>query len=477
MRASSFIGFAASVCFLLLLPPHPAVAGPYALSAHGNSGYGVERADLAGTYNQGNCAHCHEQHASIGGNEPTPDDNAPAGFALFHATFNSSKTHAPYEKSDLFCFYCHSDISGESIQANAGNDMKNYDYSYTFGGSSVLIDGRLVDDILETFNWPSYQSAGTGSNHNLLGLQDYAKANFATWFTNRSDPCAACHNPHIARRNKANLFDAAYSAISLPSAHDEHWGDEPDEQMSDYSNTYLAPIAVGGSFEPVGSTNPGGDLIPDYNTFCLECHGTSAAQISSRNHGTTLSPIDWTSPGGDLVSAGDKHGTNVATGDIDTKAPYNNAFNIVLSCCDCHEPHGSPYDYLVRRSINGETVGAVGVTIGDRGNQCRQCHKDDLELGIQNGLANEWKGTHHGGGAVADNPYSTNQMTGCGCHYGGGGGGGGGGGKPEKITCDDCHYHGSFISGTNATPVYTDPNDGIPTINVPPPSGGGRRTF
>ncbi|MBN2705214.1 MAG: hypothetical protein JXR89_02095, partial [Deltaproteobacteria bacterium] len=411
---------------------------------------------------------CHEQHASIGGHEPAPDDNDAAVSALFHNTFNKAKSDAPYEVADLFCFYCHSDVSSQSIQHGAGEEMKNYDFAKTFGGATNTVAGRLVDDILETFNWPAY--SGSGSNHNLLGLQNYTAANFSSWFGPNSDPCTACHNPHIARRNKLNLWDASYSAISLPSAHKEHWGDEPGEQMSDYAANYRAPLYWNSAltYEPAGTSNAVGDLMPDYNTFCLECHGVNAALIHSSHHSRNLTPINWSGSGGDSLLAGDKHGTNVRTGDVDTHAPYNNVPDLVLSCCDCHEPHGSPYDFLVRRSINGVAVGVVDGP-GERGNQCRQCHMDDLALGEGN-IPNRWRGTHHGGGAIADNPYHTSQMPSCGCHAVR---------NPiAKIPCDDCHHHGSFVFGASATPVYTDPNDGYNTIQVPPPSDGvARRTF
>ena len=456
-----------------------AVAGMYSDSAHGNTEYGVERTGLSGTYVKGNCAHCHEQHASIGGDEPDPDSDAPAISALFHNTFNTTATDPPYTVSDLFCFYCHSDISLESIQHDAAGDMdmKNYDYSYTFGGCNIAIGGPLVDDLLETFNWPSYSS--TGSSHNLSGLQTYTNTNFPTWFGPNSDPCTACHNPHIARRNKKNLHDPSFSTISLPSDHKNHWGDESDEQMSDYANNYRAPYTWNSTilFEPDRSSISDGDLIPDYNTFCLDCHGVNAGAINSLSHGRNLVPIDWSGSAGDTPSAGDKHGTNIATGQVDTKGPYFNTDDLVLSCCDCHEPHGSPYDFLMRRAINGQAVGAIGLTIGDRGNQCRQCHKDDQEFG-GGADPNVWKFTHHGAsvdvlpGGV-DNPYFAQQVPDCGCHAGGRI-------NPiKKIPCEDCHYHGSYIQGgTATTPVYTDPSDGIDTIYVPSPKDDlGRKTF
>lgn len=58
---------------LLFLFSRSACAGDYLNSAHGNSSYGVERISTASLgYSKGNCAHCHEQHASIGGEEPEP---------------------------------------------------------------------------------------------------------------------------------------------------------------------------------------------------------------------------------------------------------------------------------------------------------------------------------------------------------------------------------------------------------------------
>jgi len=57
-------------------------AGPYLNSAHGNTTYGVNRSSMASLgYARANCAHCHEQHASIGGAEPAPTGGSPSPFA------------------------------------------------------------------------------------------------------------------------------------------------------------------------------------------------------------------------------------------------------------------------------------------------------------------------------------------------------------------------------------------------------------
>lgn len=72
---------------LCLILPDRASSGPYLNSAHGNysPGYGVLRTSLStppNDYGRGNCAHCHEQHASIGGAEPDPT-GGPDKYALF----------------------------------------------------------------------------------------------------------------------------------------------------------------------------------------------------------------------------------------------------------------------------------------------------------------------------------------------------------------------------------------------------------
>ena len=67
-------------------------AGPYLDSAHGNSSYGVKRSitELS-DYARGNCAHCHEMHASIGGAEPEPASGSASPFCLFADNFRFSK--------------------------------------------------------------------------------------------------------------------------------------------------------------------------------------------------------------------------------------------------------------------------------------------------------------------------------------------------------------------------------------------------
>jgi hypothetical protein len=59
-----------------------------------------------------------------------------------------------------------------------------------------------------------------------------------------------------------------------------------------------------------------------------------------------------------------------------TTAPYgNSAFNYVLSCLDCHEPHGSENEWLLRTSVNGkDNISVPGP--GRWMDFCTACHTD-----------------------------------------------------------------------------------------------------
>jgi len=144
----------ALIAFILIALP--VLAGPYRDSAHGNDTFGVNRTALDGRYAGyavGNCAHCHEMHASLEGVDPAPV-TGPVSHALFSDSFNSARTEGPYLETDNFCFYCHSDISGQQVI--------NRDYSATFGGGNIASGPQ---SIMASFNQASY--------HNLYDIWNY----------------------------------------------------------------------------------------------------------------------------------------------------------------------------------------------------------------------------------------------------------------------------------------------------------------
>ncbi len=437
-------------------------AGPYRDSAHGDTDEGVHRlvpgVSSPGPYITGNCAHCHEQHASMGGQEPVPQNSGPSPFALFAPPFDSGRRFAPYQAEDVFCFYCHSGAS--SLQRSASL-MENYDYSRNFGG---LTGGP--NNIIEAFNQPL---AGlSASYHNLYDIWNHSQR--FNFFKASSTPCSACHNAHRARQNREHPQNPDFTAISLPTDHESLWGDDAAETMATYNGEYEHPLYAGpsGGREPagVGAALADGSQVPDYNRFCLDCH---AEQVYSSTLSRQIPRIDWSTTGGDTYSAGDKHGRNTYTTEILVQAPYDSAMGInrgfVLSCLDCHEPHGAPNAYLIRRGANGSALmGQVTGNAADNsmGHLCRQCHKDDYAQagGGDSQLKNRWYHVHH---ESQEAPYTARRCATC--HPMGGGMG-----TQPPIGCGYCHGHGMTI---DATTPGTLPSG----QTIPAPNGGTRKAF
>ena len=352
----------------------PPPAQPYTTSAHGSSAFGVKRsaAELA-DYSQGNCAHCHEQHTSIKGVEPAPVDAAfspPTNpYALFAPTDPTSQTVN-------VCFDCHVDPGGQQ----SGGGIPNYNYGTNFGGGPIV-----ATSVFNAFqNVPN-----AGSSHSLNQISTFIQAQWPATFKAESNPCGSCHNPHYAKKNNNTgvAYDATQAAITRPSDHNNLWGDDAIERMniSVGANTYRAPFFVGANpandptlHEPDGmsrliaSPEVQGATTPDFNTFCLDCHVNIVGAYTA---------IDWSFTGnqhGGRNDGASGFGTRIAPYTIDGTSGtlVNEATNFVLSCLDCHEPHGiqeANNAYLLRTTVNGTS----GITFSSNTawyNFCAACH-------------------------------------------------------------------------------------------------------
>ncbi len=412
-------------------------AGKYTDSAHGDKIFGVKRSALS-AYGRGNCGHCHLQHGSIEGQAIGPNS-----FGLFAPNYNTNVTESPYEASDNICFLCH----GPSSYQSGG--ITNYDYSKTFGGSSFV----TVNTIFDAFNLKNLYT--NSSYHDLYDIYSFAKNQGWSFFKDKSNPCVACHNVHLAKLIKHNVQNAAdYSAVSLPvsknignrqEGHNTLWGDDTDERMSElYPSHYQAPFYYSSqsTYEPGGVSDYTGQKMPDYVTFCTACHN-STNEIYSTELGRYLRKIDWYTIMNDGDSAevySDKHGRNPASVIIYMKKPYVSTvgigrdINFITSCTDCHEPHGSPNPFLLRSEVNGVII-SQQINIDDNtiGYFCKACHKDDAALYGNSSLTNKWEGVHH---IEYDAPYPGQHCKTC--HDRGGGGMGG----QTPIPCLKCHKHG-----------------------------------
>lgn len=441
-----YFNIAIALVVFFMIGASPIYAGPYINSAHGNSVYGANRSSLSVFgYSRGNCAHCHEQHASIGGSEPAPI----SGIADKSLLFNK------YVDQDTgFCFGCHQGAG--SYQSPLFN---NYNYSNRAGGASI----NCPDDILEAFSFidesgNSVSNCGStaGSSHKLTDIVNFISGKWG--YTDYSSPCVACHNAHRATRDSHTSGNRGWP-VSRPSDHNNSagrqlWGDDLTEKMNIYTAGYQAPYRYNSTatYEPDGSLIQDGSNLTDYVTFCTDCHNSSNT-IFSTTLGRNLRTIDWNN---------EKHGKGNADGSICVENPYF-SMGAVLSCLDCHEPHGSENAGLIRQEVNGEeldgniaVISSSGCLDGTDHNKeiaylCDKCHKNDQEInpGCQE---NHWYTIHHdNAGCNTDRPYSP--MSCSSCHGMGGGGGMDCSSDQEAINCSCCHYHGSFRSDCDSSPA------------------------
>ena len=208
-----------------------------------------------------------------------------------------------------------------------------------------------------------------GSKHNLWQIREVIKDNAYGWgFPAEPNPCSACHPPHAAQRNhpvEIDGEDKLNTAIRRPEHYKNtnpqylSWGDDANERMSTYastvSGTYQAPYyTTGTTFEPANNSTSDGSNLPDYVTFCMDCH---VNQQYDPERGENVQAINWSNSRHGALPANNDDCSG-GGGEMSTKAPYTNPnANYVLSCTDCHEPHGTDRRLcLIRRFINGQAI-------------------------------------------------------------------------------------------------------------------------
>ncbi|MDY6990734.1 MAG: cytochrome c3 family protein [Thermodesulfobacteriota bacterium] len=353
---STTVLIVAGVLVLVLSCGGLACAEIYTNSAHGDTLDGINRSTATcenwpgGQCVVGSCAHCHD----------TFDPNI-CGDELNHPKMLFEANDSPASQTDNFCFQCHKGTG--SVQVDG---ITNETYSTNFGGGT-----STFTTIYDAFN-PA--TGVTPSSHNLADVLDHAVDNLG--FSSDTNACLVCHDQHGAQQNfpvtpiGLGVMTAIRRPIDYPSPGNPSnlWGDEDTELMYYHWNNnpgrYQQPYyedQTGTKFEPSGtSTVTDGSDLPDYVTFCLDCHANPIG---------TLVAIDWS-------NSGNWHGSNPKdkTGMGYPIAPYtNDNRNYLLSCTDCHEPHGSPNEFLLRTSVNGKDGISVNFE-GDWWEFCTACH-------------------------------------------------------------------------------------------------------
>ncbi len=427
-RALKYLIFLLVFLFSLILiqnaylQPPPPTLPTYTVSAHGNTSYGVNRkatsVEEGFGYSIGNCAHCHEQHASIGGAEPVPDGGNPSKYELFRSLFA--------DQVDSFCMACHRDPADTNQRQYSM--VPQYNYSRMAGGDTDascisirdlfdFIASDCSDNKNNACNNPAYDD---GSAHCLNDIQTYLRNKWNFGNTGGDiNPCSGCHNPHRAQRDPHTspgrfVGERLVSSVSMPSQHSKDnnvwqlWGDDGAERMSAYTSTYQAPCRYPWSnpctsFEPDGSFTTNGSNLVDSVTFCLDCHQYNLPSTRIANPLYTEKPPRQLAGTTNIINwgaSGDQHGQRLGDGYgslYPMLAPYTlgDSWNYVLSCLDCHEPHGSPNEFLLRQSVNGKSAftgpppyggnytdfcAACHIWPHPTGGGCRTCHYHGSEF-------------------------------------------------------------------------------------------------
>lgn len=353
-----FCSMLLTLCFIL---PDRANSGPYLDSQHGDTTYGVTRSTIDtkySTFSKGNCAHCHEQHASLDGAEPIPyTDTAEYG-------------HAGPDLAELF--------------------------SYEEGVCEMCHDGSPVPRDVKTQRLKTYHHPiSEYSGQHTMSRMEYGQSGAPFRGAKRHAECADCHEPHYIGDpgTTYHTYNAANPAnnnlVSNPIK--GVWGVEPttDPLWSPPTGyTELKTVAVGSAKE---------------YQICFKCHSYYAFQDSD-------GIIDSTKPITDQAmefSKGNKSvhpvrvGLSSQTGSYapraltaaQMKSPWNTAANMgvqTMYCCDCHGndatspvgPHGSNVKFMLRGTGKYWPTKADGTTLWklnstDAANPdlfCKNCH-------------------------------------------------------------------------------------------------------
>jgi len=336
------IKYLALIVFVLLLTLFTSKyseSGRYTDSQHGDPTTGVTRANVDSKYNlfrRGECVHCHEAHASLGGSEPAPNTGVAAGpdkFLLFS------------EEEDV-CLSCHN-------------------------GAIVPIDMRTV--VSKTYRHPITDYSG----RHTLSKNEYGQNGAPFRGTNRHAECVDCHEPHYIGKP-----GTAYHSYNTTSPANNNlvsnllkgvWGVEPATEGS-----WLSPPTT---FTEL--TTPGVGASKEYQV-CFKCHSYYALQAAN---GITTS----TGPSGQYITDQSMEFSknlksvhpvrvplNNQTGSYTPQAltaaqlrsPWsNNPGSQTMWCSDCHNndvsspvgPHGSNYKFMLNGTRKYWPASSTGV--------------------------------------------------------------------------------------------------------------------
>lgn len=303
------------------------------------------------------------------------------GWAIYNLTDGSKGTVPTYDFADYGDTSLPAPLSG-----GVDNNWDNGDEYFV----------AWADDIQQAFGAGVKHDLGTSFVHNGKSY---------------TLECVSCHNVHTVSGKywdaDKNLSPVTRFPPDAP-ANLTPWGDGAGEKMDDF--------AASGTYRTPKSDLFSGSELPDYASFCLDCHGQAGSapfgiswttdphgkQSANQPNGYGVCP-NWYGCGkaegwdndncvGDDNSGSDESCWPVIPrflGDqIGSRKPYNHeeriaGANFTLSCTDCHEAHGGPSSSMVRANPNNGAGSWIWNTM------CNNCHYyySDWHAGMSCGTA------------------------------------------------------------------------------------------
>ena len=394
-------------------------AGDYLDSAHGDPSDGVERPSMS-SYATGNCAHCHEQHGSVGGSEPSP--NTPAGPDVYLEAANEEE----------LCFACH-------------------------GTTPVGTAPDIETDITTANNYGHLSQNYTGIHKAGETLSDISDT--------KHIECTDCHNPHAAGNALHTPgSDTAATVLTTASPLYGVTGADPD-YATNTPNIWTAPAQ--GDYTLQTATK-------EYQ-ICFKCHtgavgnpatwsGTSGSTawvdiglefnpynkaghpvvLELNNYPNSVPLTRWPTVYKGLWNVAD----TVPPASWDQLLdPWGTNFGLqTMYCSDCHTtssngPHGSSYKWM----LSGTNKAWPFTTAAANGNSTGTFRKLD-SLFSWSPLYQQGKGTDNGLFCWNCHPA---ERSGNGAHQTG---------QHTGVYCVDCHVrvpHGSKVSRFIAAANFT----------------------
>ncbi len=403
-----------------------ALAGTYTSSAHGqNANRSVVDANFSSYgYAVGNCANCHEPHASIEGNEPSPPTAEGATlFNLFRSNYGATNRNK-------LCYACHDQLTLGSQPQGYGRQgvyqgSSNYQASVHDQDSKVIYPTDPTDP---TSPGPTYEDAGNCHNcHDPHGVNDANGLIPNLLFKREETLCLTCHDGDGPASTNIDILLGSSSAKTYQHAvttySDKHTAGESLTDIAANKHVECVdchnPHRVQASTHSQGSNNVSGALagvngaIPTFPTtkwtsptsysfttanyeyeICFKCHSSANTSLTTWNSAWTDTAKEFNpnnSKSGDSLSdQGSYHSvvqlnpnrnTAIAGNGLGEHGPvFVNGWTTdsLLYCSDCHTndttsgaigPHGSNNPAMLIAPYSASTTGN-----GTPNDLCFKCH-------------------------------------------------------------------------------------------------------